>query len=185
MGLLRILKKLRRAERSMRILVLGLDNAGKTTIVKQLRGDDISEISPTLGFSIETLMHSDNYTLNIWDVGGQTSLRSYWRNYYESTDGIIWVIDINDTRRINDCFNELWNVLKQDKLAAATLCILANKYDINKHITEQQLIHTLQLNNIENRHWKLFLCSGVTGEALQEGIDWLVHDIAKRIYMME
>uniref|UniRef100_A0A5F9CZC3 ADP ribosylation factor like GTPase 2 n=1 Tax=Oryctolagus cuniculus TaxID=9986 RepID=A0A5F9CZC3_RABIT len=75
---------LNRARRS------GLDNAGKTTILKKFNGEDVDTISPTLGFNIKTLEHR-GFKLNIWDVGGQKSLRSYWRNYFESTDGLIWV----------------------------------------------------------------------------------------------
>ena len=82
-----------------KILFLGLDNAGKTTVVKKFNGEDIDTISPTLGFNIQTLEYR-SYKLNIWDVGGQTSLRSYWRNYFEQTDGIIWVVDSADRARL-------------------------------------------------------------------------------------
>ena len=67
----------------------GLDNAGKTTVVKKFNGEDISTISPTLGFNIKTLEYK-NYKLNVWDVGGQLTIRSYWKNYYETSDGLIW-----------------------------------------------------------------------------------------------
>ena len=80
MGLMSILRKLKQEEQELRILILGLDNAGKTTILKKFMGEDTSTISPTLGFNIKTVEHRD-YKLNIWDVGGQKSLRSYWRNY--------------------------------------------------------------------------------------------------------
>eukprot|EP00116_Pleurobrachia_bachei_P014988 sb/3475250/ len=85
-------------EKEMRLLMLGLDNAGKTTILKKFNGEDISTISPTLGFNIKTLEHG-GFKLNIWDVGGQKSLRSYWKNYFETTDGLIWVVDSADKRR--------------------------------------------------------------------------------------
>jgi ADP-ribosylation factor-like protein 2 len=55
-----------------------------------------------------------SYTLNIWDVGGQTSLRSYWKNYFESTDGLIWVIDSSDASRFQDCKRELWKLLQEE-----------------------------------------------------------------------
>ncbi len=70
MGLLTILKKVKQKEKEVRLLMLGLDNAGKTTIVKKFNGEDISTISPTLGFNIKTLEYR-GYKLNIWDVGGQ------------------------------------------------------------------------------------------------------------------
>ena len=63
------------------------------------------------------------YKLNIWDVGGQTTLRSYWRNYYEQTEGLIWVIDSTDVRRLEDCKRELHKLLVEERLAGATLLI--------------------------------------------------------------
>jgi len=83
-------------------LILGLDNAGKTTILKKFMGEDTSEIAPTLGFNIQTVEY-DSFKLNIWDVGGQTTIRSYWRNYFEATDGLIWVVDSSDKMRLETC----------------------------------------------------------------------------------
>ncbi|GAA5880618.1 hypothetical protein JCM1840_002272, partial [Sporobolomyces johnsonii] len=89
MGLLTIIRKTRLKEKQVRVLMLGLDNAGKTTICKALLGEDVNEVSPTLGFNIRTIIHQ-GYTLNVWDIGGQTSLRPYWRNYFEHTDAVVW-----------------------------------------------------------------------------------------------
>lgn len=111
------------------IIFRGLDNAGKTTIVKKLNNEDISTISPTLGFQIRSLRHS-KYNLNIWDIGGQKTIRSYWRNYFEQTDGLIWVVDSSDSRRLADCVQELHKLLKDERLAGASLLIFANKQDI-------------------------------------------------------
>ena len=83
MGFLTIVRKLREKEKEMKILIIGLDNAGKTTIVNKFNGEDIDSISPTLGFDIKTLQHRD-FQLNFWDVGGQQTIRSYWRNYFEA-----------------------------------------------------------------------------------------------------
>lgn len=118
MGLLTILKKVKQKEREVRILMLGLDNAGKTTVVKKFNGEDIDLISPTLGFNIKTLEYR-GFKLNIWDVGGQTSLRSYWRNYFEQTDGLIWVVDSADRMRLRDCKAELQALLQQEVRGAA------------------------------------------------------------------
>lgn len=90
MGLLTILKKVKQKEKEVRLLILGLDNAGKSSILKKFNGEDISAIEPTLGFQIKTLEYL-GFKLNCWDVGGQQTIRSYWRNYFEQTDGLIWV----------------------------------------------------------------------------------------------
>ena len=117
MGLHTILKKMKEKEKELRLLMLGLDNAGKTTVVKKFNGEDIDLISPTLGFNIKTLEYR-GFKLNVWDVGGQTSLRSYWRNYFEQTDGLIWVVDSADRARLRDCKAELQTLLQQEVRAA-------------------------------------------------------------------
>ena len=116
-------------EKEMRLLLIGLDNAGKTTVVKRLAGEDIDEVSPTLGFHIKSLSFR-GYRLNVWDIGGQRSLRSYWRNYFEQTDGLVWVVDSADRRRLADMLSELRAILGEEKLAGATLLVLANKQDV-------------------------------------------------------
>nr|XP_016434784.1 PREDICTED: ADP-ribosylation factor-like protein 2 [Nicotiana tabacum] len=120
MGLLSIIRKIKRKEKEMRILMVGLHNSGKTRIVLKINGEDTSVISPTLGFNIKTITYR-KYTLNIWDVGGQKAIRSYWRNYFEQTDGLawaapVWVVDSSDLRRLVDCRYELHNLLKEEKL---------------------------------------------------------------------
>eukprot|EP01083_Nonionella_stella_P268026 905711_1 len=179
MGLLSIIRKIKRKEKEMRILMLGLDNAGKTTVVKKFNGEDISKVAPTLGFTIKTLEY-DKYKLNIWDVGGQETIRSYWKNYYESTDGVIWVIDSADKRRLELCKKALNELLYEERLAGATLLIFANKQDLKGALTKQQIIEVLELNKIkqQNRHYYVTDCSAVTGKGLKEGVAWLVKDIA-------
>ncbi|CAK9031895.1 ADP-ribosylation factor-like protein 2 [Durusdinium trenchii] len=185
MGLLTILKKLKQKEKQMRVLMLGLDNAGKTTILKRFNGEDISSISPTLGFNIKTLEHR-GYALNVWDVGGQSTIRSYWRNYFEETDGLVWVVDCADRARLALCRDELHALLGQEKLAGASVLVLANKQDLAGALTSAQIAEILQLGDKEmfgSRHWEIHPCSAVTGEGLVEGVDWLVDDIASRIFL--
>ncbi|KAF9242946.1 GTP-binding protein [Melanogaster broomeanus] len=181
MGLLTIIRKSRQKEKEMRILFLGLDNAGKTTILKKINGESISSISPTLGFNIKTFIHR-NYTLNIWDVGGQRTLRPYWRNYFEQTDGIVWVVDSGDRMRIQDCKEELHNLLLEDRLSGASLLVFANKQDIQGSMTDKEISELLDLPGIKSHHWKIWPSSAVTGQNLVAGLDWIVEDVAHRLY---
>ncbi|KAI8893874.1 ADP-ribosylation factor family-domain-containing protein [Globomyces pollinis-pini] len=185
MGLLTILKKLKAKEKQIRILILGLDNAGKTTILKRINGEDITKIAPTLGFNIKTLEHK-GYKLNFWDVGGQKSIRSYWRNYFEQTDGLIWVVDSADRDdRLETCKAELHSLLQEERLAGATLLIFANKQDLPGSRSFGELAKILELDNIVSHHWHIAGCSAVTGENLLAGLDWVVDDIGSRLFSFE
>jgi ADP-ribosylation factor-like protein 3 len=88
---LSLLRKLRSGPtRQLRIILLGLDNAGKTSILKVLasEGEEIDNVQPTLGFNVKSVQ-SNSFKLNVWDIGGQSKLRPYWRNYYEQTDVVV------------------------------------------------------------------------------------------------
>ncbi|KAF8334917.1 GTP-binding protein [Cantharellus anzutake] len=181
MGLLTIIRKNQRKAKEMRILFLGLDNAGKTTILKRLNGDDIGSVSPTLGFEIKTFIHG-KYTLNIWDVGGQRTLRPYWRNYFEQTDALVWVVDSSDRLRMQDCKEELHSLLQEDRLAGASLIVLANKQDLNGAMTDAEIKEALDLRSIRTHNWKIMPCSAITGQNVAEAVGWVVNDVAGRIY---
>ncbi|KAJ1724110.1 ADP-ribosylation factor-like protein 2 [Coemansia erecta] len=182
MGLLSIIRKVKQKERELRVLVLGLDNAGKTTIMKRLSGEPIDTVSPTLGFNISTLT-LDGYAVNFWDVGGQRTIRPYWRNYFEQTDGIIWVVDSADRMRLDDCRKELMALLKEDRLAGASLLVLANKQDIDGALSCEEIRGRLELDKMATHHCEVRACSAVSGENLLEGTQWLVADIAAHMYL--
>jgi ADP-ribosylation factor-like protein 2 len=162
-----------------------LDNSGKTTSLKRLCGQPIDKIEPTLGFNIQTLDHS-GYRLNLWDIGGQSSIRAYWRNYFEKTDGIIWVVDSSDVARLDLCRQELARVLQQERLAGASLLVFANKQDMTGSLDADRIISRLGLHSqqFENRHWSIHSCSATTGHGLAEGIDWIVSDISSRVFVL-
>merc|ERR1712061_712967 len=179
-----ILKKIKQEEKELRVLMLGLDNAGKTTILKKFMGEDTSEISPTLGFNIKTVEHR-GYKLNVWDVGGQKSLRSYWKNYFESTDGLIWVVDSADQQRLESCREELEKLLVEERLLGATLIVFANKQDLPGALGAAEIKDCLDLDSIKTHHWKIVWRSAVTGENLLSGMDWLLQDISQRIFTLD
>lgn len=174
----------------MRILILGLDNAGKTTIVKYLKREDVNTVSPTLGFDISTLEFGQ-YKLNLWDVGGQQTIRAYWRNYFEQTDGIIWVVDSADAMRMSDCREELEKVLQEERLAGASLLVLANKQDLSGALSTEEIVYQLAMVEVigKKRHWQVYPCSAMSKEegetVLTESMEWLVEDIASRIFLTE
>mmetsp|Transcript_17775 Transcript_17775/g.32172 ORF Transcript_17775/g.32172 Transcript_17775/m.32172 type:complete len:180 (+) Transcript_17775:84-623(+) len=173
MGLLSILKKMKKDEKEARILMLGLDNAGKTTILKKLSEEDISHIMPTQGFNIKSVVH-DGFKLNVWDIGGQKTIRPYWANYFESSDALVYVIDSSDERRLQESGQELKELLAEDKLGGIPLLVFANKQDLLQAVPADTISDTLQLAQIKDRTWSIQACSAKAGEGLQEGMEWLV-----------
>ncbi|KAI5996359.1 ADP-ribosylation factor family-domain-containing protein [Pisolithus albus] len=120
--------------------------------------------------------------LSVGDVGGQRTLRPYWRNYFEQTDAIVWVVDSSDRVRIQDCKEELHNLLQEDRLTGASLLVFANKQDIHGSMTDKEIQDLLGLSGIKSHHWKISACSAVTGYNLIAGLDWVVGDVARRLY---
>ena len=121
--------------------------------------------------------------LNVWDIGGQSFIRPYWRNYFEQTEAIIWVIDSTDQSRFAEGISELSKVLKTEKLAGASLLILANKQDIEGALTAEQLSKEMKLTEIvEKRNWHIEATSAKTGEGILNGFRWLVRDVCSRMY---
>merc|ERR1711871_1797074 len=153
MGLLSLLRKLKRSETEVRILMLGLDNSGKTSILKRLSDEDITHIMPTQGFNIKSLMH-EGFKLNVWDIGGQKSIRPYWRNYFDQTDALIYVIDSADRRRMEETGVELGQLLEEEKLAEVPVLIFANKQDLMNALSAEEISEGLSLSSLpRTRNW--------------------------------
>jgi len=168
-----MLRKLKKTSKELRILLLGLDNAGKTSCLKKLSDEEISHIMPTQGFNIKSLTQ-EGFKLNVWDIGGQKAIRPYWRNYFDNTDALIYVIDSADRRRIEETGVELNNLIEEEKLAAVPVLILANKQDLLNAMPPKELSEALHLHNIRDRQWQIQACSAKTGAGLQEGIEWVL-----------
>ncbi|KIV86663.1 hypothetical protein PV11_02260 [Exophiala sideris] len=180
--MLSILRKARLKDKEMRILMLGLDNAGKTTIVKKVMNEDVNTVSPTLGFIIKTI-DFQGYKLNIWDVGGQKTIRSYWRNYFEKTDALIWVVDATDRLRIDDCKAELKGLLLEERLAGSSLLVFLNKTDVVGGMSVEEVTKALDLENILTHRWVVVPCSAMTGQNLEKGLSWVVQDAKDRLFL--
>ena len=177
MGLLDLIRKMKQKnKKELRILLLGLDNAGKTTILKSLASEDVSHITPTQGFNIKSVQ-SQGILLNVWDIGGQKTIRPYWRNYFENTDVLIYVIDSSDRSRFEESGVQLAELLEEDKLMGTPVLIYANKQDLINSARTTELMDGLNLNMIKDRPWQIQACSALTGEGLPSGMDWIRKNI--------
>ena len=124
----KLFDKVFNTKQDMKTLLLGLDAAGKTTILYKLQLGEIVCSVPTIGFNMETVEYK-NIKFNVWDIGGQTQIRCMWRHYYESTDALIFVVDSSDEERMELAKEELHSMLQTEELSQAALLVLANKQD--------------------------------------------------------
>ncbi|ETO31044.1 hypothetical protein RFI_06077 [Reticulomyxa filosa] len=126
----------------VRILILGLDGAGKTTIVYKLVSPDevvSTQLVPTIGFNVETVEYK-NIKLQVWDLGGQTNIRPYWRCYYPNTNAIIFVVDSADTKRLKIARKEFTKLLEEEELQNAAILVFANKQDLPNALSAAQVL---------------------------------------------
>ncbi|XP_043376491.1 ADP-ribosylation factor-like protein 3 isoform X3 [Dermochelys coriacea] len=156
-GLLAVIQKLKGSvEQELRIVLLGLDNAGKTTLLKCLASEEVSTITPTQGFNIKS-MHSHGFRLTVWDIGGQRAIRPYWKKYLGHTDMLIYVIDSADKKRFEET--------GQDLASAAPAAEIAEG---------------LNLPTYRDRQWQIQACSALSGEGVQDGMNWICSQITSR-----
>ncbi|XP_071097549.1 ADP-ribosylation factor-like protein 3 [Haliotis cracherodii] len=180
MGLLALLRKLKsNTDRELRILLLGLDNAGKTTLLKKLASEDVSHTTPTQGFNIKSVQ-SAGCKLNVWDIGGQRKIRPYWRNYFENTDVLIYVIDSSDKKRFDETSLELKELLEEEKLAGVPLIVFANKQDLLTAASASDIATGMSLHEVRDRKWQIQACSAVTGEGVKDGMEWVMKMVKKK-----
>eukprot|EP00996_Jenningsia_fusiforme_P004002 NODE_4800_length_759_cov_31.822535_g4451_i0.p1 GENE.NODE_4800_length_759_cov_31.822535_g4451_i0~~NODE_4800_length_759_cov_31.822535_g4451_i0.p1 ORF type:complete len:185 (-),score=33.34 NODE_4800_length_759_cov_31.822535_g4451_i0:95-649(-) len=161
-----------------RILVLGLDAAGKTTILYKMKLGEVVTTVPTIGFNVETVVHK-NVRFTMWDVGGQDKLRPLWRHYFQNTQGLIFVIDSNDRERAPKAREELHKLLAEDELRDTILLVLANKQDLPNAMNATQVTEALDLHSVKNRTWYIQGTCGTSGEGVSEGMDWLAENVGK------
>lgn len=162
-----------------RILILGLDGAGKTTILYRLQVGEVVTTIPTIGFNVESVTYK-NLKFQVWDLGGQTSIRPYWRCYYANTDAVIYVVDSQDKDRIGISKQELLAMLEEEELKKAILCVFANKQDMEGAMTATEVSNALGLSSLKTRTWSIFKTSATKGEGLEEAMDWLVEALKSR-----
>lgn len=168
----------RMTKKEVRVVMVGLDAAGKTTLLYKLKLGEVVSTIPTIGLNVETVEHQ-NLQFTVWDMGGQDKLRSLWKHYYKGSHGVVFVIDSNDGARLDVAKAELETLLKADELRGAVLLIYANKQDLTGAASAAQLTDRLNLNSLRQRQWYVQPCCATSGEGLYEGLEWLSATIKK------
>ncbi|CAG9313902.1 unnamed protein product [Blepharisma stoltei] len=174
----RLWRKLRK-DYEYKIVLVGLANAGKTTILYKLRLGEVVSAHPTIGSNVEEIKQG-NVRLQVWDLGGQESLRASWSTYFVSTEAVIFVVDSADVHNALLAKMELFNLLLHADLRAAPVLILANKQDLPVAAPPNQISELLDLVSIRDHEWNLQASSAITGQGLEEGIEWLCDKLSNK-----
>ncbi|XP_071952197.1 E3 ubiquitin-protein ligase TRIM23-like [Antedon mediterranea] len=157
----------------MRVVVLGLDNAGKTSILFKLKQNEFIQTIPTIGFNVETVEYR-NLNFTIWDVGGDPKLRPLWKHYYLNTQAVIFVVDSCDSDRLEEAYDELASLMSEKQLRDAVVLVFANKQDVDGAVGIDVISERLSLHKLcFGRNWFIQPCDAQSGTGLKEGLEWL------------
>lgn len=155
-----------------KVLMVGLDGAGKTTILYRLKVGHSVPTIPSVGFNVETIQYN-NVSFNIWDVSGGIGIRPLWRHYLHSVECVIFVVNGTDRARISEVKHELDQILESSEVQNSVLLILNNKQDLENVMSTNEIIELLDLKRYSSREWTIQPTNSLTGEGLVEGLDWI------------
>ncbi|XP_077068441.1 putative ADP-ribosylation factor-like protein 5C isoform X2 [Siphateles boraxobius] len=159
-------------DREHKVIIVGLDNAGKTTILYQFLTKEAVQTSPTIGSNVEEIAVKKTRFL-VWDIGGQENLRATWNSYYCNTEIIILVVDSTDRERLTVTKEELHRMLAHEDLQNASVLVLANKQDMKNSMSAAEISQSLTLSSLTARSWHVQACCALTGEGLPASLDWM------------
>ncbi|XP_069810126.1 uncharacterized protein [Dendropsophus ebraccatus] len=158
-----------------RILLLGLDAAGKTTLLYKLKLNEMVCTTPTIGFNLETLEPIRNVTFTVWDVGSKGRIGPLWKHYFVNTDGLVYVVDSADPERFEEARMELIAILENDEMRGVPFVVMANKQDLPRARKPMDLAEALGLIKMEGHQWHVQGCCATTGDGLVEGLEVLTN----------
>ncbi|ELU16057.1 hypothetical protein CAPTEDRAFT_199849 [Capitella teleta] len=174
-------------ESPIHLVMLGLDSAGKSTVLYRMKFDQYVDTVPTVGFNCEkvrgTVGKAKGVSFMIWDVGGQDKVRPLWRSYTRSTDGIVFVVDSVDKERLEEARVELLRTTRAPETATVPVLVLANKQDLPGSLDVSQIEKAMglhELSSSSSRVWSIQPACAITGEGLDEALEYLYQMILKR-----
>ncbi|MEM0192312.1 MAG: Arf family protein [Candidatus Korarchaeum sp.] len=153
------------------LVILGLDGAGKTTMLNYILRGEPGVTVPTVGANFEKFKIRE-LEFNVWDLGGQRALRGMWEEYAEKADAVIFVLDSADRERFNEAKEELWRIVSVMK-KGKPLLVIANKADLDNAATVMEVIEALELTKLEGMTWQIVWASALTGFGLFEAFAWI------------
>ncbi|KAL8187952.1 UNVERIFIED_CONTAM: ADP-ribosylation factor-like protein 14 [Gekko kuhli] len=151
------------------ILMLGLDSAGKSTLLYKMKFNDVFLTMPTVGFNVEMIETGGNVSLTVWDVGGQHKMRTVWGDYLENADCLVYVVDSTDRQRLDESKRELELILRNERVKNVPVIVLANKQDLPGALDAEEVTRRFNMKkHCHDRNWYVQPCCALTGEGLSE-----------------
>ncbi|XP_076159817.1 ADP-ribosylation factor-like protein 11 [Alosa pseudoharengus] len=158
----------RNQQKPAQVLLMGLDSAGKSTLLSRLLQGVIMETSPTVGFNVGTLDLDKKTSMTVWDIGGQSTMRTNWKYYMEGCKALVFVVDSSDRKRMGEAQKALKKILSDANMKDVPLMVLANKKDLPNSMTIREVSNQLDLPSYKERTWEIQGCSAVKGLGLQQ-----------------
>lgn len=166
-------------ETEQRILMLGLDAAGKTTVLYKIHLGETVQTMPTIGFNVETVKIGKSNLL-VWDIGGQEKIRGLWKHYYQNTDALVYIVDSADHARVEESADELKRVMDDDHMKDVAVLVYANKQDMPNAMTPAAVAKAMGLDKERKRLWHVQGSNAVKGDGLFEGMSWMQDALKQR-----
>lgn len=177
------------AREQYNVLVLGLDNAGKTTFLERVKHQcnpqykmtPAERVLPTLGQNVASVTPSPGVVLKFWDVGGQDTLRDMWPEYYASAHAVVFVIDSNDLARMDECRKVLMAVVGDDAVEGAQFLVLANKSDLPHALDLVEIKESVNplLEHLNARDSRVLKISSLSGEGIEQALEWVSNRVVR------
>lgn len=153
--------------------MLGLDAAGKTTVLYKIKLNESVCTIPTIGFNVETVSPCKGISFTVWDVGGQDKIRPLWRHYFQNTEGLVYVVDSADRERIEESREELFSILESDEMRDVPVVVMANKQDLPTAMSTSQIADRLCLGKLSNRKWHIQGTCATNADGVYESMEAL------------
>mmetsp|Transcript_23073 Transcript_23073/g.39646 ORF Transcript_23073/g.39646 Transcript_23073/m.39646 type:complete len:196 (+) Transcript_23073:29-616(+) len=177
-----LLKRLGLLNKDARILLLGLDNAGKTTLLYKLKTGSVTSFVPTERANVEEIQVG-KVKFKAFDLGGHERVRNMWRDFYLDANAIIWMVDCADTERFDESRKELHQVMSAEHLKDKPVVVLANKADVRWAAKRDEVIEALGISQLidvpshasdpTSRRMQCFRCSLVDGTGYKDAFEYL------------
>ncbi len=162
-------------QQEMELTILGLQNAGKTTLVNLIATGDFSDDRiPTVGFNMRKVQKG-GVTLKMWDLGGHARFRTMWERYCRGVSAVVFVIDAADEDKFETARVELHDILARPALDGIPVLVLANKSDLPGAIRSiPDIIDTFGLADIANHKVSVYSISAKEKSNIDLTLQWLI-----------